>query len=301
MADVFHTANALIRRYPSPLRERAEAYMNRFDPLMKESTKNYICYLLPFWVEDAAGIEREQCRSLSVANVFVMLYFFIQDDLMDCQPEDWKHQLALGNLFQTTYTEVFRSLFPSDSPFWHYYRQYVEEWALRVTSAHERNCFEHAPASLAGKASPVKLASTGAMLLGHKETRVAEVSDLIDQVLATLQMVDDWMDWEDDLREGSDNSFIDMVRLQQQMSMQDDVTAELVNRCIFTTDALSRFARYAADQHASVRSHPSAFAHLQSFHQSLVDHLEDACRSVAATKSSLLQGGFVHYLARTLS
>ncbi|WP_127529516.1 hypothetical protein [Paenibacillus kobensis] len=297
MEHVFRIANERIEQYPSPFREQALDYMNRFNPIAKESTKNYICYLLPYWVREAAGNDQQSSRRLSVANVFVMLYFFIQDDLMDNPPAGWKHQLALGNLFQTTYSDLYRELFPSDSPFWRYHRQYVEEWSLRVTSAQERNCFEYAPESLAGKASPVKLASTGAMLLGGQDSRIEEVSGLIDRVLATLQMVDDWMDWEEDLHEESDNSLIDMIRQQQQLSMKDTVTPELANRCLFTTDVMSQFYFYVSAQHETLLPHRSSFPHLIAFHQSLLVHLQEACSSIAARKQSLLRGGFIHYLS----
>ncbi|MNG07855.1 hypothetical protein D3C84_911760 [compost metagenome] len=154
---------------------------------------------------------------------------------------------------------------------------------------------------MAGKAGPVKLASTGAMLLGNKDSMVDEVSGRIDQVLATLQMVDDWMDWEDDLREGSDNSLIDMIRLQQQLSMSDIVTAEDVNRCLFTTGVMSRFFSYATAQHEELLSVRSTYPHLVEFHQSLLNHLQEACFSISAKKQSLLRGGFVHYLSRIVN
>ncbi|GFN32991.1 hypothetical protein [Paenibacillus xylaniclasticus] len=300
MEIVFQSAFERIQCYPPLFREQAEAYIHKFNPLVKESTNNYICYLLPFWVKDAAGIGQHTSRELSIANVFVMLYFFIQDDLMDSHQKDWKNKLALGNLFQTTYLDLYRRLFTSESSFWRYYRQYVEEWSIRVTSASTYNLFEHAPASLAGKASPVKLASTGAMLLGDKEPLVEEASHLIDHVLATLQMVDDWIDWEEDLLEGSDNSFVDFIRLQQQLQITDTVTAELMNRWIFTTDALARFTRYAADRHRLITSYSVPYKHLLDFHKSLIQQLEEAYRHIAATKSSMLRGGLIHYLSSVM-
>ena len=55
-------------------------------------------------------------QTMSLANVFIMLYFFIQDDVMD-SPEvqaDWNEQLALSNLFYLLFLDLYRQEFPPD-------------------------------------------------------------------------------------------------------------------------------------------------------------------------------------------
>jgi hypothetical protein len=202
------------------------AYLKKFSVLEEDSTKNYICYLLPFWVKELTGITNEEARKLSLANVFIMLYFFIQDDLMDTAPVEWKQQLALGNLFYLEFLEIYRDEFPSDSPFWLYFRTYITEWADSVTNENDQDYFKHQPTRVATKASPLKLASTGALLLSNKADTIDIVTDFIDHVLVTLQMVDDWVDWQDDLEEGSYNCLLSMIKLELQREHEQPVTID---------------------------------------------------------------------------
>lgn len=132
MDEVFAEAENLIRAFPEPLNRHGLAYFAKFDLRQEKSTKNYICYLLPFWMQEIVSLPNETVRKLSLANVFVMLYYFVVDDIMDSAKGEHKDKLPLANLFQLQYQKVYRVLFPSQSPFWHYYETYVLEWAGAV-------------------------------------------------------------------------------------------------------------------------------------------------------------------------
>ncbi|MBW7454904.1 hypothetical protein K0U00_12755, partial [Paenibacillus sepulcri] len=178
LAVVFGNAEAVVSAFPEPLAARGLDYLGQYNPLVPESTKNYICYLLPFWLQEATGADTEICRKLSLANVYIMLYFFVQDDLMDTSPADWKEQLALGNLLYVAFLDIYRETFPPASPFWHYFRSYIEDWAVAVATEGQAPYSDRA---LAMKASPVKLASTGALLLTGRESLIPAVSDTVDK------------------------------------------------------------------------------------------------------------------------
>ncbi|WP_188998271.1 hypothetical protein [Paenibacillus nasutitermitis] len=296
LAVVFEDAKAIVSVFPKPLAALGLAYVDQYNPLLPDSTKNYICYLLPFWLQDVTGTDSAASRKLSLANVFIMLYFFVQDDLMDTSPDDWKEQLALGNLLYVAFLDIYRETFPPDSPFWHFFSRYIGEWAVAVATEGQASYSDY---SLAMKASPVKLASTGALLLSGRETLIPAVSDAVDSVLTTLQMADDWADWENDLMEGSGNSLLSFIRKERQLPEDSPLTALEVKQAVGINGVLGRFAKTAAQRHEYLRQGSFDAPMLFAFHQSLVSQLEKSGESLSERSRSLLRGGFVDWLSKS--
>ncbi|NRF92308.1 hypothetical protein HQN89_14945 [Paenibacillus frigoriresistens] len=116
LADVFAEAEHIISTFPTPLDHLGLAYLATFDGRKEESTKNYICYLLPYWMKDITELPPESMNKLSLANVFVMLYYFIQDDIMDSAKGEHKDKLPLANLFHMQFLSIYREMFPAGSP-----------------------------------------------------------------------------------------------------------------------------------------------------------------------------------------
>ncbi|QHW29875.1 hypothetical protein GZH47_02865 [Paenibacillus rhizovicinus] len=298
LAAVFSEAERLIDAYPAPLGEKGQAYLQAFNPLRPSSTKNHICYLLPFWIEPVTKLTSQQYRDISLANVFVMLYFFIQDDLMDDAPSDWKERLALGNLFHLSMLDLYRSLFDHDSPFWNYFNDYVVTWSLAVAYEHPMGSLD--PAQLARKAAPVKLASTGALLLAGNQELVQSVSHAVDLALATLQFSDDWADWEEDFDLGSANSLIGMIT-SEKGEFALPLTKEDVKNAIFLDGVLTRFAQLAAANSSTMDKLSLPLPHLTAFQVHLADQLTEAAEKLNVTKRMLMQGGFDHFLYTNIS
>lgn len=298
LREVFAEAGRRIALFPAPLDERGAAYLRQFHPLEKESAKNYICYLLPYWLKPLTKQNDVHCRQMALANVFVMLYFFIQDDLMDTPPAQWSEQLALANLLHVRLLEVYRPLFAADSPFWSYYRQYVTEWAAGVTSERGRDDFPDHPERLAHKASPVKLASTGLLLLGGRPEAIPRVSELVDQVLITLQMADDRADWRDDLREGNANSLLSFIRGELGWGERRELDEREVRTSVYVRGSLQRFARLAEDRHRRLRNGETGAPHLLDFHEFVTNGLLSHAAETRRNKDLLLMGGFAYWLSK---
>ena len=83
---------------------------------------------------------------------------------------------------------------------------------------------------VAKKASPVKNASTGALLLSNQAHLIPVVTAAVEQTLITLQMLDDWADWEEDLEEGFYNCLLASLRKHLQLSTDSAVTPEMVKQ-----------------------------------------------------------------------
>ncbi len=298
LSHVFTEAENIVSKFPVPLNRRGLTYLDKFNVFKDDGTKNYICYLLPFWLKDLASMKSEHCRRLSLANVFVMLYFFVQDDLMDTNPPEWKEQLALGNLFYLEFLEIYRSHFPPGSPFWFYYKEYIAEWAASVANEQKEDYFQTRPKMAAQKASPVKLASTGALLLSNQARLIPSVSDCVDHVLITLQMVDDWVDWKEDLETGNDNGMLSFIRSELQLHPDHPLTEEEVTKSLYVDCSLGRYAAAAAANREQLCRIGVQIPHLYAFHETLLHSLVQDARNIEEEKNNLLRGGLHYWLSK---
>lgn len=295
---VFDEAERRISQFPEPLGGLGQRYLEAFHPLVEGSSKNYICYLLPYWLEDALPLRREQTRDLALANVFVMLHYFIQDDVMDApsSPGGWASQLALSQLFQLQYLSLYRSMFPHDSVFWQHHDDYATEWAATVCNEGNENYFLTDPLRVAKKAGPVKLASTGALLLTERPQLIFPVSEMVDLLLVTLQMNDDWADWEEDLACGSYNGLIALVKSLRGLSSDAIILAPEVRSSLFVGGAMTRYSARAIAAHQRLSSLDVVCPHLISFHLVLTNSLSEAGAKIEAERKSLELGGLNHFI-----
>lgn len=295
LSNVFAESEKAIAKFPFPLDQLGLAYLLKFDATKEASTKNYICYLLPFWLSDLTSLPSEALRKLSIANVFVMLYYFIQDDIMDSPTGAHRDKLPLGNLFYLQFLSMYRELFPQESAFWTYFNEYILEWSEAVTNEGNANYFMKDIRMVSKKASPVKFASTGALLLSDQSSLVPDVSNAIDQVLVTLQMLDDWADWQEDLQDGSYNCLLAMISTQLQLPPDRPVTEELVKQHIYVHDFLTHYAQIAIAHQQQLLTLELEIPQLWAFHEALVSNLVTAATETEQHRRNLTLGGF-HYL-----
>ncbi|MBN3525266.1 hypothetical protein [Paenibacillus apiarius] len=296
--EVFAEAERRIEVFPAPMNVSGQRYMEKFNPLIRDSTTNYICYLLPYWVQATAGLTREQCRQLSIANVFVMLYFFLQDDLMDTVPENRNEQLILGNLFYLEFLQIYRQIYPPHSPFWASFHQYITEWAEAVAKEREEDIFLTHRVMVARKAAPVKFASTGALQLAGRTHLIDAMTNAVDTVLVTLQMADDWEDWEEDLREGSYNCLLSWIRFELNLPAMEPLSPDTVKTAIAVHDCMGGYAEQAQEHHHRLQAFNLDIAHLYQFHQFLVDGLVGEASRVRQERETLMLGGLNHWLSK---
>lgn len=315
LLNVYDTALGTIASFPPPLNELGLAYADKFHPVHKDGGKDYICTLLPFWLQQQAALSDEQCGQLALANVYGMLYFFIQDDVMDSKvaSADWKLQLALGSLLQHEMLRILRELFGADSPFWRYYDGYVRTWADSVVNEGSGNYFLRNPLLIAGKASPVKISVVGAWLLNASTAgmdadpaslsvvteRIRLAEEAVDTALMTLQMLDDWADWEDDLADGSYNGLLATIAAGWDGTAASAPTAydvagltkERVEAAIYVRGCMKPYGDFALDYHARLESNPCAPSDLIAFNAYMIDSLQAIAVRLDERKRKLLGGG----------
>lgn len=291
LLTIYDEVKLQISTFPAPLGEAGLRYAEKFNPIDENGGKDYICTLLPFWMQDFTGISDELCNRLVTANIYGMLYFFIQDDVMDnTEQGDWKSQLALANLLQLGMFRQLRSLFPSDHLFWKHYEQYVSEWAACVMNEKSANYFIHDPLRTAGKAGPVKISAAGALMLANMEDRIEAVEKAIDITLMTLQMLDDWADWREDLVEGSYNGLIAFIASEASVE-GESLTPSYINDQIILSDCISRYAAIANRNHELLTEHYNCSVPLTDFHAYMTENLNEIAQRIKRNKLKALGGG----------
>ncbi|MDD9266082.1 hypothetical protein ACFPES_03455 [Paenibacillus sp. GCM10023248] len=297
--ETFAEGERIINMFPDGLNRLGLAYFAKFDMRREDSTKNYICYLLPYWMKEIVAVPDSAARKLCLANVFVMLYYFVVDDVMDSATGEHRDKLPLANLFQLQFQSIYRELYPPHSPFWHHYESYVREWADAVAGESTRDPFYTDRKQVAWKASPVKNASTGALLLAGREDLVPVVTEAVDQVLICLQMLDDWVDWEEDLAEGTYNCLLAFLRRSADRPGEEPMTAEWVKQQVFVQDRLEGFKEIAASHQENVRRLGLPLHELAQFQSGLVNDLQAAADEIKEKRLKLLSGGFYYFMSET--
>ncbi|WP_281888469.1 hypothetical protein [Paenibacillus sp. YYML68] len=296
---VFKEAEAVVSRLPAPFDSMGKRYLDKFTILNEDSTKNYICYLLPYWLQPLTGLQPRECSKLSLAGIFDMLYFFLADDVIDDGGAGARQKLTLGHLIHLEQLRLYQELFHSESPIWDYYRKYSMEWAHAVLHENERDYFAQETNKLAHKASPVKLTATACLMLSDRADRIAELEKLVDHVLTTLQLVDDWIDWEDDLKGDTYNALLAMVRT---ILPEDEwYSVPAIRRLVCDRGLFERYAEEAVNHHLTWSSEGSDLEELRAFDRFLAYSLVRDVAIMNEEKRQLTHGGIFYYLSKNLA
>ncbi|NQX47466.1 hypothetical protein HQN87_19210 [Paenibacillus tritici] len=294
---VFEESRKVISAFPEPLNAYGQSYLDQFNVFKLDSHKNYICYLLPFWLQDRCSLSPALTRSMSAGNVFFMLYFFLQDDLMDSRETPADQALPLANLLYVEFLSIYLPLFPADSPFWSYFNRYITEWADSVSGEAGRDYFLNDRIRISHKASPLKLSLTAALLLSGQSPLIAGAEEMLHTVLLTLQMLDDYEDWEEDLRDGNYNCLLSLARTYAGAA-GEPLTEAAVKDFIYITGGLAAYAATAEANHLMLEDFPWQLPRLLSFHLVLVKNLQQIAAAIEAEKQLLQAGGLDYWLSR---
>ncbi|MCK8485737.1 hypothetical protein M0651_00950 [Paenibacillus sp. MBLB2552] len=298
LSIAFEDSERILMEMPEEFREQAINYLDRLRLLKNAGSTNYICYLLAFWLQEVAKVKPEDSRRFTVAMIFVMMYYHLIDEVMDDPNAGDKRKLPLANLLQLEFWKIYSSYFPASSPFWISYRKYTAEWAQVVALENQIDFFQVEPVRIAHKASPVKLTVAGMLMLSAKEELLSDFEKAVDMVLVTLQMLDDWEDWEKDLREGSYNALISHVQRELEIPKDRRPNHEEMKHAIYARDTLLSYAERTDHNAAVLHSTAPALPYLIDFHDYLRNSLTQGAKSLREERELLAQGGLIYWLSK---
>lgn len=300
LEQAFTKAEQILATLPIPFNEQALAYLDKFHALKQKRSKNYICYLLPYWLQQKFGVDITVSRDFAVANIFGMMYYHLIDEIMDQPTKPSKYQLPLADLIYLEFNNIYTRYFAHSSYFWSYNRQYIIEWASAVTNEDEQDYFQSDPIVLAHKASPVKVAIAASLLITHHSNSalIIQLEDAVDLVLLTLQMLDDYQDWEKDLNEGSYNCLLSMIQKELQIPINRRPTVEEVKHSLYVQDVLVRYADIAIHNQIGVATVEPYAPDLVLFHTFLCKNLVQAASQITEDRALLQGGGLSYWIAK---
>lgn len=299
LEKVFRQAEERTSTFPAPFQQEGLDYLARFNPLRK--TARVITYAICFHFGCKNSPDSpETCRKLSLGNVFVMAHYLIQDDVMDTAADNRKTQLALSQLFYTECLSVYRDLFPATSPFWSYARTYIDEWAVSVTSEGTEDYFQGERNKVALKASPLKMAGTGALLLAGRADLIQIITDMTDLALLVLQMSDDWADWSEDLVEHSYNCLLSHISAEQKTAYCEGLGPKQIQEAIYVRGALANYVNIADQAVQQLETLEPSIHGLRSFAHSIAAELGEVAAEIEGGRSHLRRGGLDYWLSKNM-
>lgn len=244
-----------ISMYPAALRQPGRARFEDHWSLKHKSPHAFhIEYLLPFWMEEPFALDRDSCRLVGLSNVFGVLYFMLQDELMDAGPGEYQgHLQPLGSFFFLDLMAPYRCLFGSDSPFWALLEEYVAQWGLSVLWEQQWHwgqvrAFEEADLILlARKAAVLKIPCAALCLLAGREQAIGTLERMVDDLLVSFQFMDDLRDWRGDLAQGNYTYFLTRVMAQRGLGPAAPLTEMDVEKALFVGVVLDEFLELVAE------------------------------------------------------
>ncbi|GIP22727.1 hypothetical protein [Paenibacillus sp. J22TS3] len=300
MQVVFNEAEDIVSRFPVPFRSAGLDFLDKFHVLKEGRSKNYISYLLPLWLRECSKLSIIDSRRFALANIFGLLYYQLIDDVMDNPKSSPAESLPLASLFQLEFTSIYYSYFPEASPFWDYYRSYLQQWAAAVSREQEENYLQDNPLGMAHKAAPVKLSVASAMLLSNQPGLIAALDKAVDYTLITLQMLDDIKDWKQDLENNNYNSLIAFVRAELGVPNSQSLSEEEMDQTIFLGDCLLRYGEFANLNHIHVQSISEHSPHLRDFSIHMVNELQSIAMEIKNNRNLLIKGGLNYWLTKNV-
>jgi hypothetical protein len=296
----FDQAAQILSTLPPSFNNQSLDYLDKFHALKQKRSKNYICYLLPYWLQNYFDVDMRVTRDFAVANIFGMLYYHLIDEIMDQPIQPSKYQLPLADLIYLEFHNIYSKYFPYDSPFWSYYKQYIVEWAEAVTEENEHDYFQTDPILLAHKASPLKVAIVGSLFITQCKDNalIVQLEDAVDLVLVTLQMLDDYEDWEKDLQEGSYNCLLSMIQVELRIPQNRRPNIDEVKHALYVQDILVEYAEAATRHHKQITTIQQYAPDLILFHKFLYKNLIEAGSQIAKDRLLLQSGGLSYWITK---
>ncbi|MFC9706888.1 hypothetical protein ACFTRD_01860 [Paenibacillus sp. NPDC056933] len=294
---VFAAAEQLVQKYPEPMSEHALEQIHLVNPLLRDSGHSYIGYIIPLWMHLSDGLPQAKAHRLSTACLMHMLYFLNQDEVMDERPTDTTLKLSLGNLYYMDALCAYSELFRLSSPFWTYFRQYVEDWAISVTGENSIDYFKRSPLLIAQKAAPLQLGTAGSLLLLEQGHRITSVCSAVNIALMTLQMTDDFTDTKQDAVHGNYNSFLSHISAALEHPYPAHPVSECVHDNVYNTQFMNSYVNIARQYNMKLTSSNLGIPHLEAFNSYLCSILGQAVQNIEQHKKMLLQGGFHYWMS----
>ena len=119
----------------------------------------------------------------------------------------------------------------------------------------------------------------------------------MNHVLLTLQMMDDWADWEQDLSDGSYNCLLSLIKSDNDLPRDHILSTEDVHRAVYLHETLNHYVSIASTTHLYLTHLDIHAPHVISFHEMLVNDLINEASNIEKGRKMLEHGGLNYFLS----
>ncbi|TYQ16550.1 UNVERIFIED_CONTAM: geranylgeranyl pyrophosphate synthase [Acetivibrio alkalicellulosi] len=306
---VFKNCEDIISKYPYGLRNVGLEYISKYNVFNEKASKNYICYLLSFWINHQCKGQIEICRRIAIANTFMMLFAFIQDDVIDgeMEPQIIREMLSLGNLFFSEFMGIYREVFKDKPGIWNYYELYMKNWCRGIffeqknISTKIELVEDETVCLITDRAELVKVSAAAICVLSEKEEMIDIYSKSIERVLFSLQIADDYIDWKEDIK--NKNSNILLYKIMERRNLKnlsqikvEDVKNELIFGklidwlCIILHENTKKLKKILYNQNL----------YIEEYNNSILNYMENECSKYYEKKRAIELGGFSYWIEKNM-
>ncbi len=257
-----------ISTYPPALRQPGRARLeDQWSLEHKMPRAFHIAYLLPFWLEEPLALDRNVCRLVGLSSTFLVLYFMLQDELMDAEPEEYEgHLQPLATFLLLDALAPYHRVFGSEPAFWALFEEYIAQWGLSISWERQWHwgqvrAFEEADLILlARKAAPLKISCAALCLLAGRKEATELLEKMIDDLMMSFLLADDLQDWRGDLAQGSYTYFLTRVLAHRRLDPHTTLTETDVEKALFAGAVLDEYLGLIAEYRRRALESASALA-----------------------------------------
>jgi hypothetical protein len=302
---VMNSLHERISSYSHYFKKDALGFLSIYNILDEGFSRNPLCFMLPFWLKDPLEVDSKTCCKITEGFMLLAFYVLIQDAVMDITSDEHKEDLLpLGSLFFVDFLEIFREMFPVDSLFWSYFKKYINEWTNSVIwekkeKYNKKINFSKEELILAArKAAALKISSSAICILGGHEDKVEKVSNIIDLLILTFQMLDDISDWKEDAKTLNCTFFLFLVMEYCELEDLSKVNEIHVSDALYFGGVLEKIFKIVYENHTVIEKESVDFPYFILYHETLYNQLEHELKQIHKEKESRIQGGFIYLLSK---
>lgn len=234
-----------VLEFPPLLRKLGLSYLRERHLLPHDTPVIGIPLYLPYWLADAFNFENKEsvCNALSMGSLYITLSVEIKDYIMD-NPKADLNFLCLSDAFLNRSIRLYQSLFSHESEFWGLFEQYMQElyrfiiWEkgkpfLRIDPLSDKSLM-----LIKKQTSFLKPTAAALTLLGNAKHQINRLSNMLEHYHIALKLVDDFVDWEDDLIKENVTSFLCLALNWLGKPTLKSVTHDEINRYILDSSTV---------------------------------------------------------------
>lgn len=237
---------SLLDTFPSELRPDM---IRSYSPDDYDSPGLLSLVALPFWIGNSLKLPDDICRQMAVGNLFLLHSFQSFDFVVDGDRPNTSTRslIILGSLCHLQVMNHYRPYFSPESKFWERLEVYWREWGESILweakeGAWQQPFSEDALIFTAHKSAALKICPTGLALFAERPELIPAFEKAIDLMHATMQLLDDLKDWQEDLQHQRYNSLIGMLISERLINPDSLRSPEEIAALMVSSDVLERYA-----------------------------------------------------------